>query len=674
MSKLSFIKFIALVLFLVCAHSISAQTSAFTYQGKLNEDGVAPSGTYQLQFRLYDAPSGGNQIGQSLTDISVTVTNGVFAVSLDFGVNSFDGSNRYLEVAVRPNGSPDPYTILNPRHAITSTPYAIRSFQAEQADSANLANIANTANNATNLGSVPASQYVQTNDSRMSDARSPLPGSTNYIQNSQNQQSSSNFNISGEGKANKFNAATQYDINGNRVLSVKGTDNVIVGVDAGQVTTGGYNAFVGKESGKSNTTGLNNSFLGAYSGRGNTIGNNNAFVGANSGLSNNAGSSNAFFGSNAGFSNTSGSSNSFFGFSAGKSVTNAGSNAFFGSLAGENTTTGGNSYFGAFTGQKNTTGFNNSFFGLNAGKENLGGSNNTYLGANTGQMTGAVGSNNTFIGSNAGQVGSLGGAVNGSNNIAIGYNAKIHGGINNATAIGANALAVENNSIALGTFSTKVSVPGEINVAKKAVFEDSLKVTYKISGGDLDIGNGMLVTVFENGFNKLKMKGIIEASIQGGDISGNQGYFDGYVRAEGFSWRKFPSVGAANQKACYYQNQSGITLLAPCSSSIRYKENVQSFTSGLDLLNRLRPVTYSWKLNGQKDLGFIAEEVNEIEPLLSSYNEKGEIEGVRYELLTTVLVNSIKEQQEQIKRQQEQIEALKALVCGKNKNAAVCKN
>ncbi|HXD33783.1 MAG TPA: hypothetical protein VN643_21865 [Pyrinomonadaceae bacterium] len=62
-------------------------------------------------------------------------------------------------------------------------PYAIRSFAAASADTAT------TATNATQLGGVAASQYVQTNYARLSDARTPAPGSSNYIQNTNNQQS-----------------------------------------------------------------------------------------------------------------------------------------------------------------------------------------------------------------------------------------------------------------------------------------------------------------------------------------------------------------------------------------------------------------------------------------------------------------------------------------------------
>jgi hypothetical protein len=46
---------------------------------------------------------------------------------------------------------------------------------------------------------------------------------------------------------------------------------------------------------------------------------------------------------------------------------------------------------------------------------------------------------------------------------------------------------------------------------------------------------------------------------------------------------------------------------------------------------------------------------------------------VKYDRITAVLVNAIKEQQEQIKQQQEQISSLKSLVCRRNSHASLCK-
>ena len=54
------------------------------------------------------------------------------------------------------------------------------------------------------------------------------------------------------------------------------------------------------------------------------------------------------------------------------------------------------------------------------------------------------------------------------------------------------------------------------------------------------------------------------------------------------------------------------------------------------------------------DVGFSAEEVEKIEPLLVTYNN-GQIEGVKYGQITTVLVNAVKQQQEIINAQQQRV-------------------
>jgi len=69
----------------------------------------------------------------------------------------------------------------------------------------------------------------------------------------------------------------------------------------------------------------------------------------------------------------------------------------------------------------------------------------------------------------------------------------------------------------------------------------------------------------------------------------------------------------------------------------------------------------------------VAEEVAKVEPLLVTHNEKGEIEGVKYDRISVVLINAVKEQQRTIERQQQQIHALKKLICASHGNAEVCK-
>jgi hypothetical protein len=85
-------------------------------------------------------------------------------------------------------------------------------------------------------------------------------GSTSYVQNTSSPQTGTNFNISGNGTANILNAATQYNLGGNRVLRVAGTDNIFAGVNAGQANTGSQNSFFGRGAGFANLTRGNNAF------------------------------------------------------------------------------------------------------------------------------------------------------------------------------------------------------------------------------------------------------------------------------------------------------------------------------------------------------------------------------------------------------------------------------
>jgi hypothetical protein len=100
--------------------------------------------------------------------------------------------------------------------------------------------------------------------------------------------------------------------------------------------------------------------------------------------------------------------------------------------------------------------------------------------------------------------------------------------------------------------------------------------------------------------------------------------------------------------------------LATCGSSLRYKRQIAPYNAGLELINRLRPISFAWKANGARDLGLGAEDVAKVEPLLVTRNDKGEIEGVKYDHLNVVLINAIKEQQRQIEALQAATTALNA--------------
>jgi hypothetical protein len=111
-----------------------AQGTAFTYQGRLNNIGSPVNGLYDFQFSLFNAPSGGSQVGSTVTDLGVGVTNGLFTVTLDFGAN-FPGPNRWLAISVRTNGITG-FTALSPLQDLTPTPYAIYASTAGSAATA----------------------------------------------------------------------------------------------------------------------------------------------------------------------------------------------------------------------------------------------------------------------------------------------------------------------------------------------------------------------------------------------------------------------------------------------------------------------------------------------------------------------------------------------------------
>ena len=100
-----------------------AQSNAFTYQGRLDDNGARANGAYDLRFTLYDAATNGNAITLSQTNSAVIVSNGLFTTSLDFG-NVFVGANYWLEIAARINGGSD-FNTLAPRQLVTPAPFAV---------------------------------------------------------------------------------------------------------------------------------------------------------------------------------------------------------------------------------------------------------------------------------------------------------------------------------------------------------------------------------------------------------------------------------------------------------------------------------------------------------------------------------------------------------------------
>src|SRR5258706_15781581 len=83
-----------LILF-VCGTPGVAATTAITYQSRLLDGGLPANGNYDVVFSLYDDISEGTQIGTTLTNSPLAVTNGLFTAALDFGKSPFNRESRW---------------------------------------------------------------------------------------------------------------------------------------------------------------------------------------------------------------------------------------------------------------------------------------------------------------------------------------------------------------------------------------------------------------------------------------------------------------------------------------------------------------------------------------------------------------------------------------------------
>lgn len=652
-----------------CAVAVAqAQSPVFTYQGHLADNGQPANGPYDLRFILYDMLIGGAQQGPIVMLEDVAVSNGIFTVQLDFGGAAFPGAARWLEIAVRPGASNGAFTILTPRQPVNATPYALRSLNAGNADTATNAMNATTAVNFSGVlaGDVTGTQgatqlannavtTAKLADANVTNAKIvsvdgnkitgtiPVPsipaGSGSYIQNTNISQANSNFNISGNGTAggtltgNIVSATTQFNLGTSRLLSVPGTGDLFAGVGAGvSNTTGTHNTFLGITAGFANTTGTNNSFMGSAAGEQNTSGGNNAFFGRSAGAVNTSGNDNTFLGAHAGDANTSGNSNTFVGRNAGGANTTGPSNTFVGWAAGAaNTSAGFNAFFGWNAGAANTTGGFNAFFGMNAGNGNTTGANNTFFGAQAGEKA-TTGDNNSFFGLGAGAS-----HTTGNLNAFFGTNA----GKANTTETG-NAYFGSNAGL---------TTTGRSN----AFFGNR--------AGDVTV-NGQYITLLGTSANAGN-DNLDHATAIGAEA---EVLFSDNIQL-GRSLMDTVRIGLFASSASQHVCTTGANILAFCSSSQRYKENVQPLRAGVKLLQQLRPVTFDWIGRREPSLGLIAEEVALVDPRLVTHNHTGTIEGVKYDQITAVLINAVKEQQAQIAAQQREITRLKKIVCRRHPRA-----
>lgn len=133
--------------------------TAWTYQGTIYVGGSGYTGVCDLRFELWDAASGGSQVGSTQT-MTASLDSGLFAVSLDFG--NVYGTALWVGREFRcPSGAAGGYTDAG-RHSLGATPLAIYASQAGSASTAITATLATTATYAASAGTAITATTAQT--------------------------------------------------------------------------------------------------------------------------------------------------------------------------------------------------------------------------------------------------------------------------------------------------------------------------------------------------------------------------------------------------------------------------------------------------------------------------------------------------------------------------------
>jgi len=96
------------------------------------------------------------------------------------------------------------------------------------------------------------------------------------------------------------------------------------------------------------------------------------------------------------------------------------------------------------------------------------------------------------------------------------------------------------------------------------------------------------------------------------------------------------------------------------TSSARYKQDIEPMADRSGQLMRLNPVTFHYKQDpkGALEYGLIAEEVGDVYPDLVVRGEDGQIEAIRYQELTPMLLNELQKQSQVLRQKEIQIQAL----------------
>ena len=378
-----------------------------------------------------------------------------------------------------------------------------------------------------------------------------------------------------------------------------------------------------------------NTVVGYQAGQSNTTNPQNTFVGYTAGYSSTGGYTSAF-GYQAGYAITTGTSNTALGrnsMSSGTGVTGS-NNTSVGESALLNLTSGAsNVSVGVESLRANTTASNNTAVGYQAGYSNT--SNyNTFLGYTAGySFTGSGNTANTFIGNNSGYS-----MTTGSKNVILGGFSGNNGGLDIRTSSNYIVLSDGDGNPRGWWNSNGTMILGESHSPSYSATKLSVYRT----------GTNIRLVEFNNANNA---SGDENVRISLGTNANNTS-----------SYGLILTTGGADKYYLYGNGTYGTI------SDRTLKKNIETTRNGyVDDLCKLRVVKYNWTTDEEgapKELGWIAQEVEEVFPNLvqdSKPNEQGEVhKQVKTSVLPFMLLKAIQELKALVDAQATEIAELKA--------------
>jgi len=320
-------------------------------------------------------------------------------------------------------------------------------------------------------------------------------------------------------------------------------------------------------------------------------------------------------------------------------------------------TSSGNTATGYEALEFNTSGYNNTASGYMALLSNTTGV------ANTASGTSALHFNTTGAANTASGYVALYSNSTGSNNTASGYQALLaNTSGNNNTAAGYAALTsntIGNYNNASGYFALRDNTTGAQNSASgvQALFGNKTGNYNTASGTDAlfsnTTGSTNIAEGYKAGYNLTTGSNNIDIGNLGmAAESGTIRIGTTSTQAATYIAGIYGTSVTGNAVVVSSTGQLGVTV-----SSERFKTAIAPMGSYTAKLTQLRPVTFHLKNapEGALQSGLIAEEVAQVYPELVIRDEKGRIDGVRYDELAPMLLNEMQKQQRKIAAQSETI-------------------